>query len=225
VPGGLGGNLSPPAPRLTGSSGDEPAFRAAEKSLELTDADLMARIQQDDEGAFGQFVHRYQRRFYRLAFGYLHDHDESLDAVQEAFIKIYRARRTWEPRANPYTWAYRIVANQCVDLLRKRKGYSASSLDDEESSEGRTLADSATVDPLLLQVRKEERQRVMEAILQLPTRQREIIMLRHYEDLSLQEIAEVQGCALGTVKSSLHRAIASLKGLLQERKAGTREAV
>ena len=191
--------------------------------MEPTDAELMARIQQDDEGAFAEFVGKYQRRFYRLAYGYLHDHDESLDAVQEAFIKIYRARRTWEPRANPFTWAYRIVANQCVDLLRKRKGTAAESLDDEESAESRALADTTSVDPLQLQVDQEERRKVMQAVMKLPARQREIIMLRHYEDLSLQEIAQVQGCALGTVKSSLHRAIAHLKQILEAGRA--RESV
>lgn len=191
--------------------------------MEPTDAELMARIQQDDEGAFAEFVGKYQRRFYRLAYGYLHDHDESLDAVQEAFIKIYKARRTWEPRANPFTWAYRIVANQCVDLLRKRKGTAAESLDDEESAESRALADTTSVDPLQLQVDQEERRKVMQAVMKLPARQREIIMLRHYEDLSLQEIAQVQGCALGTVKSSLHRAIAHLKQILETGRA--RESV
>jgi RNA polymerase sigma-70 factor (ECF subfamily) len=153
----------------------------------------------------------------------LHDHEESLDAVQEAFVKIYRARRTWEPRANPFTWAYRIVANQCVDMLRKRRGVTSVSLDDEESSESRTLFDAQAVDPLKLEIDKEERRKLMDAVLKLPRRQREIIMLRHYEDLSLQEIAEVQGCALGTVKSALHRAVASLRELLEEGK--TREIV
>lgn len=193
--------------------------------MEPTDAELMARIQADDEAAFAEFVRRYQKRFYRLAYGYLHQHEETLDAVQDAFIKIYRARRTWEPRANPYTWAYRIVANLCVDLIRKRRGHAATSLDDEESPEGRTLADTAAVDPLLLQVEKEERKKLMEAVMQLPPRQREIIMLRHYEDLSLQEIAEAQGCALGTVKSSLHRAIASLKQILERGRTDRHEAV
>jgi len=184
-----------------------------------TDAELMALIRKDDEQAFGEFVRRYQRRFYRLAFGYLRNHEEALDAVQEAFIKIYKARRTWEPRANPFTWAYRIVANQCVDLLRKRKNAPSASLDQDESPEARTLADEKAVDPLLLQVQREERQKVMDAILKLPQRQKEIIMLRHYEELSLQEIADLQGCALGTVKSALHRAVASLRGILEDDRA------
>lgn len=193
--------------------------------MEPTDADLMARIQKDDQAAFAELVRRYQRRFYRLAFGYLRNHEEALDAVQEAFVKIYRARRTWKPRANPFTWAYRIVANQCVDLLRKRKGFTATSLDDEDSPLSRTLADESSVDPLRLQVSREERKMVMEAVMKLPERQREIIVLRHYEDLSLQEIAEVQGCALGTVKSSLHRAINSLRGILEGTGKGSRETV
>ncbi len=193
--------------------------------MEATDADLMARIQAGEEPAFTEFVGRYQRRFYRLAYGYLRDHEESLDAVQEAFIKIYRARHTWEPRANPFTWAYRIVANQCVDMLRKRRGFAAASLDDEESTEARTLADDSVVDPQVLVEWGEQRRRLMAAVMKLPPRQREIIMLRHYEDLSLQEIAAVQGCALGTVKSSLHRAIASLKTILEDEGGATREAV
>ena len=193
--------------------------------MEPTDAELMVAIQQDDEAAFAEFVRRYQRKFYRLAYGYLHQHEEALDAVQEAFIKIYRARRTWEPRANPYTWSYRIVANLCVDMIRKRRGKMATSLDDEETGLGRTLADVGTVDPLKLQIDDEERGKVMAAVLKLPPRQREIIMLRHYEDMSLQEIAEAQGCALGTVKSSLHRAIASLKTILERGEASNRGTV
>ena len=193
--------------------------------MELTDAELMVAIQRDDEAAFAEFVRRYQKKFYRLAYGYLHQHEEALDAVQEAFVKIYRARRTWEPRANPYTWSYRIVANLCVDLIRKRRGQMATSLDDEETGEGRKLADTATVDPLKLQIDDEERRKVMAAVLKLPPRQREIIMLRHYEDMSLQEIAEAQGCALGTVKSSLHRAIASLKTILERGEASNRGTV
>ncbi len=191
--------------------------------MDPTDVDLMVRIQKDDEGAFSQLVDRYQRRFYRLAYGYLRDHEEALDAVQEAFIKIYRARGSWEPKANPFTWAYRIVANQCVDLLRKRKGIQVS-LDEEDSHEARTLTDPRTADPLIVQVNREERERIMEAVLMLPPRQREIIILRHYEDMSLQEIAEVQGCALGTVKSSLHRAVATLKEIMIG-KAAPRETV
>jgi|SRR5882724_2891210 len=174
----------------------------------------MARIQEGDQGAFAVFVERYQRRFFRVAYSYLRNQEEALDAVQEAFIKIYRGRAGWEPRASPFTWAYRIVANHCIDMLRKRRG-DTWSIDDTEEGETRDLHDTAAVDPLHAQVQKEDAIRMREAILKLPARQKEIIVLRHYEGLSLQEIAEAQGCALGTVKSSLHRALANLKEILE----------
>lgn len=191
--------------------------------VDATDAALMARIQEDDEAAFEIFVHKYQRRFYRLAYGYLRQHDEALDAVQEAFIKIHRARASWEPRANPFTWAYRIVANHCIDMLRKRRGDHYSIDDAEENGRGRELRDDHAVDPLHEQVRREEAAEVREAIRLLPARQREILVLRHYEGLSLQEIADAQECALGTVKSSLHRALANLKEILESRAGGPRK--
>ena len=184
--------------------------------VEPTDVALMARIQEGHEEAFGIFVDRYQKRFYRLAYGYLHEQEEALDAVQEAFIKIYRARATWEPRANPFTWAYRIVANHCIDILRKRRG-GTYSIDDGEEGETREIHDRTAIDPLQAQVDREEAEIVRDAISKLPARQREILILRHYEGLSLQEIAEAQSCALGTVKSSLHRALANLKAILEGR--------
>jgi RNA polymerase sigma-70 factor (ECF subfamily) len=182
--------------------------------VEPTDAALMARIQDGDEEAFAVLVTRYQRRFFRLAYSYLRNQEEALDAVQEAFIKIYRGRASWEPRATPFTWAYRIVANHCIDLLRKRRG-DTWSIDDTEEGETRDIRDSGAVDALRAQVDREEAVRMRNAIALLPVRQREIIVLRHYEGLSLQEIAHAQDCALGTVKSSLHRALANLKEILE----------
>lgn len=193
--------------------------------MEPSDVALMERVRDDDEAAFATFVSRYQRRFYRLAYGYLHEHEESLDAVQEAFIKIYRARATWEPRANPFTWAYRIVANHCIDMLRKRRGDTYSL--DQENEDGRTrqIEDTGADNPLDVQVRREEAEQVREAIMRLPDRQREVLILRHYEGLSLQEIAEAQDCALGTVKSSLHRALANLKDLLAQQGGSAHESL
>jgi len=182
--------------------------------VEPSDVALMERVRDDDEEAFATFVSRYQRRFYRLAYGYLHEHEEALDAVQESFIKVYRARASWEPRANPFTWAYRIVANHCIDMLRKRRGDTYSLDDETDDGRSRQIEDTAAEDPLRAQVRREEAEQVREAIMLLPDRQREVLILRHYEGLSLQEIAEAQDCALGTVKSSLHRALGNLKDLL-----------
>src|SRR5262245_13503600 len=97
--------------------------------LELDDNGLMRRIQSGDEHAFGQFVERYQKRFYRTAYASLRNREEALDATQEAFMKIFRARLLWRPDANPGTWAYRILLNHCIDRSRRRRLRDGPSLD------------------------------------------------------------------------------------------------
>jgi len=187
---------------------------APETTVEPSDRELMEAVQQDQPGAFEQFVHRFQRRFYRIAVRYLRDHDYALDAVQEAFVKVYHARSRWEPRAQPFTWAYRIVANHCIDLLRKRGKVVEESLDDDDNPTGRTLADPRATNPERAADVQELGQVLRRAMDELPASQREILMLRHFEEMSLQEIAELKKCPIGTVKSALHRATRSLKSRL-----------
>ena len=85
------------------------------------DGALMGAVQAEEPTAFEEFVRRYQKRFYRIAMGYMRDHDDALDAVQGAFIRIYNARQRWTPQAQPFTWSYRILVNHCIDLIRKRR--------------------------------------------------------------------------------------------------------
>lgn len=193
--------------------------------MERSDRELMEAVQRDEPGAFEAFVQQYQRRFYRVAFRYLREHQVALDAVQEAFIKIYQARSRWEPRAQPFTWAYRIVTNHCIDVLRKESKHKAESLDDDESTLPRILEDPKAVNPdRALQV-QELGGKVREALEQLPEQQKEILILRHFEEMSLQEIADLRGCPLGTVKSALHRATRSLKRILVDNEVLTHEPV
>jgi RNA polymerase sigma-70 factor, ECF subfamily len=179
--------------------------------LEPTDRELMEAVQRDEPGAFETFVKRFQRRFYRIAMRYLREHEASLDAVQEAFVKIHQARDRWEPRAQPFTWSYRIVTNHCIDLLRKLGKGPSESIDDEDSALSRTLEDPNAEDPERALGMQETSQALRAALEELPAPQREILELRYFEDLSLQEIAELRHLPLGTVKSTLHRATRSLK--------------
>jgi RNA polymerase sigma-70 factor (ECF subfamily) len=175
----------------------------------------MEAVQADAPAAFEEFVHRYQRRFYRIAMGYMRDHDDALDAVQGAFIRIYRARGRWTPQAQPFTWAYRILVNHCIDLIRKRRVRDAASLDSPEVGE-KELMDRTSPSPFQRSAGAQVGAAIRAAVAELPDRQREIFTLRHFEEMSLQEIAEVQGCALGTVKSSLHRAVMTLRERLAD---------
>jgi RNA polymerase sigma-70 factor (ECF subfamily) len=174
---------------------------------------LMEGVRADREGAFEEFVGRFQKRLYRLAYGYLRSHEDALDAVQETMVRIYVARSRYRPRSHPFTWASRILANHCIDLIRHRKAHPAEPLEAPENGVPRRLehASPARDQPHEEHARREFRLRVEEAVATLPETQRNVFMLRHFEEMKLEEIAAVRGCALGTVKSSLHRAAAAVR--------------
>ena len=184
--------------------------------MEPDDFALMEAVRENREGAFERFVERFQRRLYRLAWGYLRQHDDALDAVQETMVKIYLARASYRPASHPFTWASRILANHCLDLLRRRRARPSESL--EAAQEARPGNDLTAGDPRDTPERSHEREefrrRVQDAVARLPESQREVFMLRHFEDMTLEEIAVARGCALGTVKSSLHRAASAVRDRL-----------
>ena len=189
--------------------------------MQAEDFALMEAVRADREGAFETFVERYQRRLYRLAWGYLRHHEDALDAVQETMVKIYRARESYRPDSHPFTWASRILVNHCVDQIRRRRARPSESLQAaQEQSPGRDLLAGDPRDtPERHQQSSDLRRRVEEAVATLPESQREVFVLRHFEEMSLQEIATVRGCALGTVKSSLHRAAGAVRNhLLRDRR-------
>jgi len=182
--------------------------------VEPDDFALMDGVKTGESGAFEALVERYQRRLYRVAFGYLRNHEDALDAVQETLVKIYLARQSYRPTAHPFTWAARILANQCIDQSRHRRVRPEQPLDEvPDDATGRDRPGWISQDeaPLDRQERRELGRRLKEAIFTLPPKQREIFMLRHFGEMRLEEIAAARGCALGTVKSSLHRAAAAIR--------------
>ncbi|HZM70772.1 MAG TPA: sigma-70 family RNA polymerase sigma factor [Candidatus Cryosericum sp.] len=194
--------------------------------MQPDDFAMMEAVRADREGAFESFVERYQRRLYRLALGYLRHHEDALDAVQETMVKIYLARSTYRPVSHPFTWASRILANHCLDQIRRRRARPSESLEaTQEAAPGRDLlAGDAKDTPEEYQVRADFRRRVEAAVAALPESQRAVFVLRHFEEMSLEEIAAARGCALGTVKSSLHRAAASVRDQLSREKRTVGEA-
>ena len=190
--------------------------------MEVDDFALMEQVQGGRAGAFETLVERYQRRLYRLACGYLRDHEEALDAVQETFVRLYLARARYRPSAHPFTWASRILANHCIDQLRRRRARPETPLPDAwDGSPGESAVPAGPPDetPEALQERRELRARLQAAIDTLPRRQREIFMMRHFGEMRLEEIAASLGCALGTVKSSLHRAATAIRERLERGEA------
>jgi RNA polymerase sigma-70 factor (ECF subfamily) len=179
------------------------------------DRDLMARLAAGDREALAPLVERHYTRLYRIALAYLRQREDALDVVQEAFVKAYQGASRWDGSAEAGPWLTRVTVNLAIDRWRRnrRRGETFAPLADDDHA-------AALADPLASPDRavhgREAGERVALALRTLPERQRAVVVLRHYQDMSLEEIAGTLGMSLGTVKSSLHRALARMR----ERLAG-----
>jgi RNA polymerase sigma-70 factor (ECF subfamily) len=181
----------------------------------MNDNELAAAFQDGDKEAFAALVDRFQERLYRLAYRITRDPEDALDVTQDAFVKVYHRIESWDRRAAFYSWTYRITSNLSIDLVRKR-GRDRKVRDHIIREQGDELGIAAKdADPLAQEDQGRLLDKIREAIDALPPGQRAIVALRHYESLTLKEIAEIRGCAVGTVKSTLHQAFRKLRDLLK----------
>jgi RNA polymerase sigma-70 factor (ECF subfamily) len=170
-----------------------------------------------DSDSFNQLVERYQNRAYGLCFRMLGDSDAAADVAQDAFISAYRHLPSLRGEFRP--WLMRIVANACRDVLRSNKRHPSVSLDtnprDEDESPALQIADS-NPNPEEHLMRAEMHRTISVALLQIPQDQRTVVILSDIDGMSYDEIAEVTGANIGTVKSRLNRARARLREIFTE---------
>jgi RNA polymerase sigma factor (sigma-70 family) len=172
----------------------------------------MERLARGDREALAPLMERHHTRLYRIALSYLRDADEALDAVQEIFVKAFQAAARWDPVADVGPWLSRIAVNHSIDCYRKRRRRRQSEEPmPETSADHDTRWSAGAPSPESVVAGREVGQRIQAALSVLPERQRAIFVLRHYDERSLPEIADALGMSLGTVKSSLHRAVARLR--------------
>jgi RNA polymerase sigma-70 factor (ECF subfamily) len=174
------------------------------------DAGLMLRVRQDDMEAFAELVRRYQRPVTALAYRYLGDEAEAEDLAQEVFLRVYRSRSRYEPRAKFSTWLYRIVVNASLNAIRARRSRPRAAPGGVADGDGRfgvpDVPDEDTPAPTEHLESEELAARVKEAVDALPENQRLAILMNKYEDLSYAEIAEAMNLSVMAVKSLLTRA-------------------
>ncbi len=192
-----------------------------------TDERLVEAAQASNQEAFAELVRRYQTKIYNLALRYTNDTETAMDIAQDAFVRAWQMLPKFRGEANFYTWLYRIAMNLCIDRHRRalvRGEPQKVSLEDlvierqrfEEAEEDADLwwEESDASEPEAEILRQEMRQKVWEAIQQLPPLLRQVVLLREYEGLSLQEIAKITKTNVGTIKSRLYQARQHLKRLL-----------
>ena len=185
-----------------------------------SDAQAIERARNGDHDAFRVLVERYQTRVHRLAMRVLRDEEQARDAVQEAFLKVYRSLDRFEGRSSFYTWMYRLVLNLCLDMRRRDRSDREVEWDEERShaadAPGNPPREAADGGPEGALQRSQIRERVAAAIETLPDAQRETLVLREVEGLSYGEIAQALGISKGTVMSRLHYARKKVQRILEE---------
>ena len=150
------------------------------------------------------------QRGYVAAYRLLGNPDESRDACQEAAARALSAQDRYDPSRPFYPWFYRILRNHCIDRLNHRKRVKPTP---DEPPPSAPTQDSGSAETLALQ--GERAQAVFRAIAALPADLKEIIELRHFQDASYEEIADILGCPIGTVMSRLYRARKALRAKLK----------
>jgi RNA polymerase sigma-70 factor (ECF subfamily) len=185
---------------------------------QISSEELMARIAKGDEDAFEILVNRHQTSVSNLIYHFIGDKTQAKDLAQEVFLRVWQGAKTYKPKAKFTTWLYRIGANLCLNELksaRRRKWFSFNRSDeDSEHTFGEAFADSApSAEDLLLS--KERTRQISDALQGLPENQRMALILKRYDDLSYQEIAQIIGCSVSAVESLLVRAKRSLQEKLK----------
>lgn len=178
---------------------------------------LISRSQQGDRNAFDDLISKHEQRAYQFAYRLTNNGDEASDIVADAFIRVYNALPNFRGQSAFTTWLYRILTNCYLDhRKRDRSRYHASleaNLQTEQGEVERQVEDVAD-GPVELAERDAREIAVQRALRKMPDYQRAMLVMYHVEQLSYEEIAEVQDLPIGTVKSRLNRARISLREIL-----------
>jgi len=158
---------------------------------------------------------QYGKATYNFAYRLTNNESDARDLTQEAFIRVYRAWRSFVPGTSFLSWIYRIVTNLHRDELRRRKGRFYEELPEDNVHQEFGGQRPLAVTPIDDYVEQQIGEPVSRALAGLSVEQRQVVLLADIEEYSYQEIAEIMGCSIGTVRSRLHRARALLRRLVE----------
>lgn len=183
---------------------------------QLDDRALVARILEGDRDRFTELVKRYEKRIINYVYRITHRYEEAHDLAQEIFVKVYLALDRYDPKYQFSTWLFRIAQNSAIDALRKKTVAEVpiAAKSDDEDGRDREFADGG-VSPYRALKNKQLGAAIDYAVANLPPDYRELIQLRHFAELSYEEIASMKKLPLGTVKNKLFRARNLLKEQLE----------
>lgn len=179
-----------------------------ERDRAASDEQLLERVAEGDQGAFTALMRRHEDRIFALALGMTGNRTDALDATQDTFISAFRQADKFRGESQFSTWLYRVGINACHDLLRKKSRQPRPSTDemtDEEPAGGLGVAEGAAL-----------RIDLSRALAQLPDDYREAVTLHDLSGVPYEEIAQMTGVAIGTVKSRISRGRRRLAEILEQ---------
>lgn len=189
-----------------------------------SDQTLVEAARGGDRRAFRALYQRYQRKVFAVAYGFLRNQEDALDIVQEAFIKVHRYLGKFEGQSSFYTWLYRIVANLCIDHLRRSKRKRDVEFDDGLRHDAETdvsgaefLPYSKLGDPEKALQSTEITEAFEASLKELSDNHAAVIVMRERLGMSYAEMAKAMGCSKGTIMSRLFHARRNMQRLLRER--------
>lgn len=173
----------------------------------MPEGELIKRAQQGDAEAFSALIETYDKRIYAIAYKFMRNDHDAQDAAQESILKMYMNIHKFSFRSAFSTWMYRVTANTCLDLLRKKKTH-------EDIDEACNYIVSEDGEPMKEALNHELGEVIKKAICQLPERYVPIIVLKDVDGKKYEEIAQILGISVGTVKSRLSRGREKLRNIL-----------
>jgi len=181
-----------------------------------TDEQMVERALSGDPEAFGEIVRRWERRIFALAFGMLGREEDARDATQETFLAAFRNLRGFRGEAKVSSWLHRIAVNQCITRQRRAKVRSETALEDEAEKNAAVFISPVDVSPARTVESREQSIAVRRGVSALPPDLRQVVVMKEFEELTFQEISDVLGVPLSTVKSRLYAALRQLQMRLRK---------
>ena len=174
---------------------------------ERDDQALVTASLAGDKGAFNEIVERHRRAVYHVCYRFVNNPEDASDLTQETFVRAWKGLAKFKGEAALSTWLYRIAVNVCLNRVSARRL-------DVEPLESDRFVDTTSEAPGEQLFREERAEAVRRAIAKLPEKQRATLILRAYQDLSHQQIADILGSSVGAVKANFFHALANLKKIL-----------
>jgi RNA polymerase sigma-70 factor (ECF subfamily) len=200
------------------------AVAAHRYMTDANEADLLTAAQRGDRRAFSRLVSLHQRRVFACAVSMLGDGGDADDAVQETFMRAWRAIDRFDGRSQLSTWLYRVCVNVCLNHIRKRKRHEASDITDPRVSEPAADPTQGTTDPRHALEARQTSQRLHDALESLSESLRTTVILVLVHGMPQKEAASVLGCSEGTIAWRIHEARRRLRDLLGEEVAEEADA-